>query len=114
MEVQNPGQSHLILGTHDDPEEVVRVPARREEVVLEADLFGALLFEESEGDVVKDGEVLRRVAGADAGRVLIHGHVEDPVEAVLDRPVTAHDAGERCSVGGQEPRSSPRTTRSMG
>ncbi len=77
------------------------VPARREAFVLDAERLGARLLEEIERAVVEDREVFGRVAGADAGLVLMHGDIQDPVEAVFDGPMTAHGAGEEGRVGGQ-------------
>src|SRR3546814_10253602 len=55
-----------------------------------------------EGQVPEDGEVFRSVVGAVAGGVLVEGHVEHPMEAVLDGPVGADGAGEafRGEAGG--------------
>ena len=77
------------------------VPAGREALVLDADLLGALLLEEIERNVVEDGEIFGRSASADAGLILMHGDVEDPVETVFDGPVAAHDPGEGRGVRGQ-------------
>ena len=77
------------------------VPARRETFVLDAELLGPLLFEEIKGDVVEDGEVLRRIAGPDPRLILVQGDVEDPVETIFDGPVAAHDSGEGRGVWGQ-------------
>lgn len=41
----------------------------------------------------ENGEVLRPVTLADAGLVLIHDHVEGPMETILDAPVGWDDAG---------------------
>ena len=51
--------------------------------------------------MAEDGEVLRGVAVPGAVVVLVEGDVEDPVEAVLDAPVAADDAGEVSGVGRQ-------------
>src|SRR3546814_12534778 len=58
--------------------------------------------EEVEGQVPEDGEVFRSVVGAVAGGVLVEGHVEHPMAAVLDGPVGADGAGEafRGEAGG--------------
>ena len=77
------------------------IPARRKAFVPDADLLGALLREEIECDVVEDGEIFWRMARADARLILMQGDVEDPVEAVFNGPVAAHDPGEGRGVRGQ-------------
>jgi hypothetical protein len=44
--------------------------------------------------VSDDGEVFRRVAGVNAAVILAEGHVEHPVEAILDAPVAANGGME--------------------
>ena len=77
------------------------VPAGGEAFVLDAELLGAIQLEQIEGDVVKDRQVFWCVTGTDAGLVLVHGDIQDPVETVFDRPVAAHDPGEGRSIRGQ-------------
>src|ERR1700746_911056 len=45
--------------------------------------------EQVEGDVLDDGEVEGRVVGPHAAFVVAEDHVEHPVEAVFDHPMTA-------------------------
>lgn len=73
------------------------IPARGQAFVLDAELLGAILFERVERNVVEDREVFRRVVRANARLVLVHRHIQDPVEAVLNGPVAAHHVGQ---VGG--------------
>ena len=73
------------------------VPAGREAFVLDAQFLGPILFEEIQRDVVEDREILGGVADADAGLVLVHRDIQHPVEAVLNRPMTADDP---CEMGG--------------
>jgi hypothetical protein len=47
------GDCILILGAHDDAEEVVMVPAGREAFVLDAQLLGAVLLEQIGRDVMQ-------------------------------------------------------------
>ena len=64
---------------------------------------GAVLSERVEGGVAEDGEVLRGMIGADAAEVLVEGEVETPLQANLDAPVAAADAGEGAGIGRQAP-----------
>ncbi|MBI1209743.1 MAG: transposase, partial [Azospirillum sp.] len=47
------------------------------------------------GHVLESGDVGRCVVGTDAAIVVAEGHVHDPVEAILDRPVVANDPAHR-------------------
>lgn len=55
---------------------------------LDADLEGFVLFDEVDGAVPEDGEVLGGLAFADAAVILAEGDVEDPVQAVLNGLIT--------------------------
>ena len=50
--------------------------------------------QEIEGEAAQAGEVFRGVVLAGARAVLVHDHVEHPVELVFDLPVGAHDLGD--------------------
>ena len=70
----------------DDPDEVVVVPSDR----FEGEAHGILALIER-CDVHRDmpdcQNVLRRMGGSDPGPILVEGHIQDPMQAVLDRPV---------------------------
>ena len=60
-------------------------------------LDGALvlgLSDEIEGEVAHHGHVVSAVADPEAREVLFEGDVENPMNAVLDAPMTAHRIGE--------------------
>ena len=67
----------------------------------EAALFGGVLAQEVEGQVVQRGEVGGGVAGAPAAFIFAQGGIEHPVEGVFDAPVAADGAGEFRGVRGQ-------------
>src|SRR5208282_2862847 len=52
------------------------------------------LSEQVMGYVFNGGEIGRGVIGPDAALVIAEDHVHDPVQAVLNRPVAAHDRSE--------------------
>ena len=83
--------------------EVVGVPACLKALVVQARLGEAFPLEQVQADAAKDGEVLRPVAPADAAVVLPEGHVEQPVEIVLDQPVGAHLCGTGVSAAPARP-----------
>src|ERR1019366_4457242 len=56
------------------------------------------LSEQVMGHVFDGGEIGRGVIGSDAALVVAEDHVHDPMQAVLDCPVAAHDRSEE---GGQ-------------
>src|SRR5262245_20651640 len=53
-----------------------------------------MLLEQREAEAIYPGKVLPCLWLADAGLILAEGHVQTPMPAVLDRPVTANGAGE--------------------
>lgn len=55
--------------------------------------------QEAEGGVAEGGEVLRSVAGLHLALVLAPGDVADPVEPILDPPVTLPTGQEQSRVG---------------
>src|SRR5450830_949886 len=54
-----------------------------------------------QGDVAQDGEVFGAIVEAVSGFVLVHGHVEHPMEAVLDSPVCPRNLSEARRVHGR-------------
>src|SRR5208282_5361468 len=52
------------------------------------------LPEQVVGHVFKGGEISRGMIGPDAALVIAEDHIHDPVQAVLDGPVAAHDRPE--------------------
>ena len=70
------------------------VPAGREAFVLQADLQGAVVFQQAQRGAAEDAEVGIGVALAKAGLVLAKRHVELPVQSVFNRPVSADCGGE--------------------
>src|SRR3954469_8633230 len=53
--------------------------------------LGGFLGQEIKGHMAQDGEVMWTVIAAISGIVLIHNHVQDPMQVVFDRPM-----GPRC------------------
>ena len=66
-------------------------------------LGGGLPAQQVEGHPPQDGQIVSRVAGADAALVLAEGHVQEPVQAVLNAQVAARgpeqDPGVRRQAG---------------
>ncbi len=87
-----PGQSLLVVscGGSDQGEEDVVVPCRAFELSGHGVLSGFSPCD-VEGEASHQGEVLGSVVLSVSLSVLVHGHVEDPVEAVFDGPMGAHD-----------------------
>jgi len=46
------------------------------------------------GDVLDGGEIGRSVVGSDATFVVAKHHIEHPMQAIFDRPMTADDRAE--------------------
>lgn len=83
----------------DGGEEIV-VPAGG--FAFEADAASGWSFlEHVEGHVFEDGGVVGGVVLADTRFVLAEGHVEHPVETVLDAPVSANGFGQLAGIGGE-------------
>ena len=61
--------------------------------------LGAFELGEVERDAAQQGDVLRSMIQAISGLVLIHGDVEDPMQSILDAPMSTHDLAE--AVGGE-------------
>jgi len=53
--------------------------------------LGAFELGEVERDAAQQGDVLRSMIQAISGLVLIHGDVEDPMQSILDAPMSTHD-----------------------
>ena len=67
-----------------DLEQIGLVRPAFEELGLDADLEGRLLPQQAEGKMAQHREVRGRVPGADPALVLAKGHVQHPVEPVLN------------------------------
>src|SRR5215216_1232461 len=52
----------------------------------------------ADGEVAQGGHHPGEAAGARGGGVFTEGHVADPVQPVLDRPVPAKPAGQRAGL----------------
>src|SRR4051794_32186683 len=57
-------------------------------------LLGAFEFGEVESKAPQQGDVLRSVILAVSGLILVHSHVEDPMQAVLNPPMGAGHLAE--------------------
>jgi hypothetical protein len=55
--------------------------------------------ERADDEVAQAGHDLRRGPSADLGAILGEGHIPDPVQAVLDRPVTPQEVGKPGRAG---------------
>jgi hypothetical protein len=64
-------------------------------------LFGGVPLDEAQGEAAEPGEVFGERAVADAAFVFAVGHVERPVERVLDPPVGSDGVGESLTVAAQ-------------
>src|SRR2546430_417111 len=53
-----------------------------------------------DGEVAQAGESVRAVAGSDLGAILVEGNIPDPVQRVLNLPVTASEASDPGRAGG--------------
>lgn len=92
------GNCTLVVETGEDGEEVGVVEGGAEALGGEAALRRTLLAEEIAGEVAQHRQILGPVADADPTFVLAEGHVEDPVDTILDPPVPADDPPEGCRV----------------
>jgi|GEM_PF-1631846 microcystin degradation protein MlrC len=59
------------------------IPSGAFDFALDGALF-VIGFDDVEGELAQEGEVLRAVAGAVSGSILAHGNIEHPVEVVFD------------------------------
>lgn len=66
------------------------------------------LSNEVVGHVFDCGEIGGRVIGSEAALVVAEDHIHDPMQAILDRPMSAHDrsqeVGQQDQRGDVEPR----------
>ena len=74
------------------------IPAGAFLLGFEADFLGRVGLQEIENQMAQDGKVLGGVTDADPALIFVEAHIERPMQRVLDRPVTAHGAGEGGSV----------------
>lgn len=74
--------------------EVLLVPCGEESFVLDSDACGFFVLEHTESEAADEAEVGVGVTFADAALVFAERHVELPVQAVFDTPVTACGFGE--------------------
>lgn len=56
-------------------------------------VVGGVTLEETDGEATKPGEVVGHVAIARAALILVEGHIEDPVQAILNAPMTSNCPG---------------------
>ncbi len=54
---------------------------------MNADAFGGFLAQKIEGEVAQEGEIAGRVSHTDTALILTKGHIQDPMDAVLNAPV---------------------------
>ena len=54
-------------------------------------MLGFLPAHDVERHVAEHGQIMRPVVHAVSSGVFVHGHVEAPVQTVLDAPMAAHD-----------------------
>ena len=79
-------QSNRIL-LLEQREKVVVVPGGFELSDLDADFGGLVLLEQAEGHTPQGGEVLGGIVSARPAVVFVEGHIQYPVQGVLDAPV---------------------------
>ena len=83
----------MSFSLRDEADEEVVVPGY--DFAFEAHgVFGWGSSHEVMGDMFDGGKTGGRVAGADAAFVVAEDHIHDPVQAVLDCPMLAPNAGE--------------------
>ena len=64
--------------------------------------FGSLLLlERVEGDMAQDGEILTSLVLAHPAVVFVESHIQDPVQIIFDRPVSARDVWNSLASGGR-------------
>lgn len=63
------------------------VPAAHLALGLDANLLLLLLLDEVEGDLTEYGHGLGCITCPDARVIFVEGHIEDPMQAVLDGPM---------------------------
>lgn len=70
------------------------IPAGREPFRVDTPLPSAIQPDEVEGDPAQDNDVVRAITDPHLALVFSEGHIQHPVPAVLDAPVTAYGTGE--------------------
>ena len=83
--------------------EVAVVPGGSQALVLDAELGVLVLFEPRERDVAQHGQVLAGRGVAHTRVILAKGHVEAPMQRILNAPVIARGAGEAGDIGAMLP-----------
>src|SRR5271170_2292651 len=73
----------------------VGVPAAAAALHDQTDFVVGVLFEQSQGEATKPGQVLGDVSFACAAFVFAERHIQSPVAGVLDAPVAAHPSSEQ-------------------
>ncbi len=89
----------MLIG--EDLEQVPVVPAGLLAPGGDAALGGGLAARQIEGQASQEGQVVGGVTGADTVCILPEGHVQDPVEGVLNPPVAAHGLQQDPRIGRQ-------------
>lgn len=90
----NSGRLHLKLLSEEHLFQVGVIPTCCETFVLHADLQRMVVLQQTQSGAAEDAEVHIGMASSQAGLIFLQGHVELPMEAVLDRPVAADGGGE--------------------
>src|SRR4051812_44101959 len=86
-----PGLSHLpFCGLGEDGDQVGVIPSGALELTLDR-RFGGLQRGQIESQAAQKSQVLRPVVLAVAEPVLIHRHIQNPVQPVLNAPMRPHD-----------------------
>ena len=67
---------------------------------MEAALAGFVEAKQVENETADDGETGTGVFHASAHLVVVQRHIETPMDAILYRPMSAHDIGQRAGIGG--------------
>src|SRR5690606_34264071 len=76
-------------------------PSSFESLGMNADLGGVLLFQQIKGDVSYQRQVVGSITGAHATLVFTKGHVQDPMQAVFDVPMTPYGLQTQIGIAGQ-------------
>ena len=89
-----PGRLHHKSRSNKDLFKIGFVPTGGETFVLYPDFERGLVLEHRQGCPAEDAEVRVRMTFADAALVFPERHIELPMQAVFNAPVSAHRAGE--------------------
>jgi hypothetical protein len=90
-------QGDLEIHKAEDGEEALGIPG--EFSSGGGDLGVIVQSTQRDGGVPDGRQLLGSAAGANAAVILLKGHVADPVQAVLDRPMTADEVRQLGGVG---------------